>query len=55
MRNIDRIRQMSLEELAPLLVKGKDETRDFDNPCYSSPSDGRYWIENDTIDDCIEF
>lgn len=33
----------------------KDETRDFDNPCYSSPSDGRYWIDEDVIEDCIEW
>lgn len=36
MRNIDRIWRMSLEELAPLLVK--DETIEFNDPCYSSPS-----------------
>lgn len=53
MRNIDRIRQMSLEELAPLLVK--DETRYFDNPCYSSPGGGRYWIEEDAIEDCCQW
>lgn len=53
MRNIDRIRQMSLEELAPLLVK--DETIDFDNPCYSSPSGLKCWTEEDAIEDCIEW
>lgn len=36
MRNIDRIRQMSLEELAPYLVQVR--TIEFDDPCYSSPS-----------------
>lgn len=38
MRNADRIRQMPIEELASLFVK--DETIDFDDPCYSSPSGG---------------
>lgn len=53
MRNIDRIRQMSLEELAPYLVK--DETVEFDEPCYSSPSGAQCWIEEDAIEDCIEW
>lgn len=53
MRNIDRIRQMSLEELAPYLVK--DETIGFDNPCYLSPSGNKCWTEEDAIEDCIEW
>lgn len=53
MRNIDRIRQMSLEELAPLLVK--DETVDYTAPCYSSPSGLKFWIEDDAVEDCIEW
>lgn len=53
MRNIDRIRQMSLEELAPYFIK--DETIEFDNPCYSSPSGARCWTEEDAIEDCIEW
>lgn len=53
MRNIDRIRQMSLEELAPYLVK--DRTIKFDNPCYLSPSDAQCRTEEDAIVDCIEW
>lgn len=53
MRNIDRIRQMSLEELAPLLVK--NETVDHTVPCYSSPSGLKFLAEEDAIDDCVEW
>lgn len=44
---------MSLEELAPYFIK--DETIEFDNPCYSSPSGARCWTEEDAIEDCIEW
>lgn len=53
MRNIDRIRQMSLEELAPYFVK--DETFGFENPCYLSPSGRKFLTEDDAIGDCIEW
>lgn len=53
MRNIDIIRQMSLEELAPLLIK--DETREFDDPCFTSPSNKRFYDEEGAIEDCIEW
>lgn len=44
---------MSLEELAPLLVQ--DETREFDDPCFLSPSGAQCWTEEDAVDDCIEW
>lgn len=53
MRNIDRIRQMSLEELALLLIK--DETIEFFDPCFSSPSGSRFWTEEDAIEDCVKW
>lgn len=53
MRNIDRIRQMSLEELAPYFVK--DETFEFNSPCFTSPSGDEFWTEEDAIDDCIRW
>lgn len=53
MRNIDKLRQMSSEELAPYLVK--DETIEFDNPCYTSPSGSRFYDDYDAIKDCIEW
>lgn len=53
MRNIDRIRQMSLEELAPMLIK--DETLEFKEPCYSSTSGSQCWTEEGAIEDCIEW
>lgn len=70
MRNIDRIRQMSLEEIAPLLVYSKEEdVGDYDweeNPIsyyetfWYSPS-GKYFQDyvgdgrQDAIDDCIKW
>lgn len=53
MRNIDRIRQMSLEELAPLLVN--DEIIELDELCFTSPSGARFCNEEDAIEDCIEW
>lgn len=44
---------MSLEELAPLLVK--DETIEFNDPCYSSPSGNRFYDEDGAVDDCVEW
>lgn len=70
MRNIDRIRLMSLEELAPLLVYStKEDIGDYDwdenpIPCYEtfwhSPS-GTCFQDygcneyQDAIEDCIEW
>ena len=70
MRNIDRIRKMSLEELAPLLIYSKEkDIGDYDwdeNPIpyyvtfWYSPS-GNYFQyyggneEQEAIDDCIEW
>lgn len=53
MRNLDRLMQMPLEELAPYFVK--DETKAFDDPCLTSPSGSRFWDEEDAIEDCIEW
>lgn len=70
MRNIDRIRQMSLEELAPLLVYSTEEDigdYDYDEnrlPWYVtfwySPSGNCFqdYVGNgmqEAIDDCIEW
>ena len=54
MRNIDRIRQMSLEELAPLLVKRETMEGDY---FYTSPSSSseEFITERDVIEDCIRW
>lgn len=70
MRNIDRIRRMSLEEIAPLLVYSEEvDTGDYDwdenpIPCYEtfwySPS-GNSFVDycgegkQEAIDDCIKW
>lgn len=53
MRNIDRTRKMSLEELSPLLVK--DETIDYTVFCYSLPNGLKFGTEEDAIEDRIEW
>lgn len=53
MRNIDRIRQMSLEELAPLLIN--DETTEFDELYFTSPSGNGFYDEEGAIEDCIKW
>ena len=64
-RNLDRIRQMSVEELAPLLVHESyelDVDYDFDeNPIetydtvYNSPSGGVFDNYDDALDDCVQW
>lgn len=63
-RNLDRIRQMSVEELAPLLVHESyefDVDYDWENPIethdtvYNSPSGGVFNNYDDTLDDCIQW
>lgn len=41
MRNIDRLLHLTLRELAPYFVK--DETKEYADPCFTSPSRGRFW------------
>lgn len=56
MRNIDRIRQMSLEEIAPYLVRSKiiyDWEDEFE--VYVSPSGLQYLSYEEAIDDCIKW
>lgn len=64
-RNLDRIRQMSVEELAPLLVHDSyeyDVDYDWDeNPIethdivYNSPSGGVFNNYDDALDDCMQW
>lgn len=63
-RNLDRIRQMSVEELAPLLVHESyefDVDYDWENPIethdtvYNSPSGGVFNNYDDALDDCIQW
>lgn len=64
-RNLDRIRQMSVEELAPLLVHDSyecDVDYDWDeNPIetydiiYNSPSGGVFDNYDDALDDCAQW
>lgn len=64
-RNLDRIRQMSVEELAPLLVHDSyecDVDYDWDeNPIetydivYNSPSGGVFGNYDDALDDCVQW
>lgn len=44
---------MSPEKLAPYFVK--DETIEFNDPGYSSPSGNIFYDEEDAIEDCIEW
>ena len=61
-RNLDRIRQMSVEELAPLLVHESYEF-DVDYDCdietygtiYNSPSGGVFNNYDDALDDCVQW
>lgn len=63
-RNLDRIRQMSVEELAPLLVHESyefDVDYDWENPIetydavYNSTSGGVFNNYDDALDDCIQW
>lgn len=63
-RNLDRIRQMSVEELAPLLVHESyefDVDYDWENPIetydavYNSPSGDVFNNYDDALDDCIQW
>lgn len=63
-RNLDRIRQMSVEELAPLLVHESyefDVDYDWENPIetydavYNSPSGGVFNNYDDALNDCIQW
>ena len=63
-RNLDRIRQMSVEELAPLLVHESyefDVDYDWENPIetydavYNSPSGGVFNNYDDALDDCMQW
>lgn len=56
MRNIDIIRQMSLEEVAPYLLRSKifyDWGDEFE--VYVSPSGLQYLSYEDAIEDCIKW
>lgn len=56
MRNIDRIRQMLLEKIAPYLVRSKiiyDWEDEFE--VYVSPSGLQYLSYEEAIDDCIKW
>lgn len=65
MRNVDRIRQMSLEELAPLLIHSEEiDIGDYDwdeNPIswyvtrWFSPSGREFTEQEDAIEDCINW
>ena len=61
-RNLDRIRQMSVEELAPLLVHESyefDVDYDWDietyDTIYNSPSGGVFNNYDDALDDCVQW
>lgn len=56
MRNIDIIRQMSLEELAPFFVHEKT-VMDLGNmfTVYESPSGRRYLCYENAVRDCIDW
>lgn len=60
-RNLDRIRQMSVEELAPLLVHDSyecDVDYDWDeNPIetYDIVSGGVFGNYDDALDDCVQW
>ena len=64
-RNVDRIRQMSLEELAPLLIRSEEiDIGDYDwdeNPIswyvihWFSPSGRDFWEHENAIEDCIRW
>lgn len=65
MRNVDRIRQMSLEELAPLLIHSEEiDIGDYDwdeNPIswyvtrWFSPSGRDFWEHKEAINDCVKW
>ena len=56
MRNIDRIRQMSLEELAPYFVHDKT-VRDWEDEfmAYVSPSGRQHVSYEEALKDCIDW
>lgn len=61
-RNLDCIRQMSVEELAPLLVHESyefDVDYDWDieiyDTIYNSPSGGVFDNYDDALDDCVQW
>lgn len=64
-RNVDRIRQMSLEELAPLLIRSEEiDIGDYDwdeNPIswyvtrWFSPSGRDFWEHEEAINDCVKW
>lgn len=55
-RNLDRIRQMSVEELALLLVHGSYECDvDYDWDENPIPSGGVFGNYDDAFDDCVQW
>lgn len=55
-RNLDRIRQMSVEELAPLLVHDWNENPiETYNTVYNSPSGGVFDNYDDALNDCVQW
>ena len=63
-RNIDRIRQMSLEELAPLLIRSVWISKNFNQNQghislrkleWFSPSGQKYETKEAAVEDCIKW
>lgn len=63
-RNIDRIRQMSLEEIAPLLIRSTWISKNFNHNQehvslrkveWFSPSGRKYETKEDAVEDCIKW
>lgn len=63
-RNIDRIRKMSLEELAPLLIHSTWVSKNFNHNQghvslrkveYFSPSGQKFDTKGDAIADCVKW
>lgn len=63
-RNIDRIRKMSLEELAPLLIRSTWISKNFNHNQgrislrkveWFSPSGQKYETKEEAVEDCIKW